>query len=357
MSVAQKLEVGRRLEALGVDVIETGFPAASENDFRTTVKLSTAVKNTRLCVFARALASDIQTAFDAVHRAPAFKILVMTTSSDIHLQKKRSMSRGEALQEAAEGIRFARSLGFADIIVGPEDATRANKDFLHRMVDVSVEAGATTVCVPDTVGACLPGEYGDLIQDIRSWIGSDIRISAHTHNDLGLAVANALAAVQADADECQVTLCGIGERAGNAALEEVVAAIVNKPTHFQRSITIDTSKIWSTCFDFLSMLKIPMSRSKSIVGANAFATSAGIHQSGIIRDPKTYEFLDPASFGTTRQLMIARHSGRDALRAKLTSLGIPTDMQTLQRVYDRMKGAESVSVFSDSDLLNLAGLT
>jgi 2-isopropylmalate synthase len=353
MTVLQKIEIATELEALGVNVIETGFPMASTNDFETTLKLSQIIRKSKLCAFARASRTDIQVAFDAIKQALNFQIEIVTTVSNIHLEHKRGISRREALDEAREAVRFAVSLGVSDISVGPEDATRADRDFLHEMVDSVVNAGAGTIVVPDTVGACVPAEFADLIASVRSWVGVGIRISAHTHNDLGLATANTLAAIEAGAEECQVTLCGIGERAGNAALEEVVAVVESKPSLFRRKTTIDTKRIQNSCTLLMRLLQVPISRSKPVIGTNAFTTAAGIHQSGMLRNPKTYEFLDPERFGAKRQLILARHSGRNALRAKFESMGIPIDKQTLESVYQCMLLAEHLAVFSDEDLLDM----
>lgn len=355
MSISQKISIARSLEALGVNTIECGFPASSPKDFQTANFLSTAITRASLCVFARANFADIEMAHRAVHRAGSYSVLVMTSCSDIHLTHKRRITREAALTEAKKAVRFARQIGFTDILVGPEDATRCHPDFLQQMIDTCIEAGATAIVVPDTVGSCLPYEYGKVIERVRNWVGHDIRISAHTHNDMGLATANALAAVEAGVDECQVTLCGIGERAGNAALEEVVAAIVSKSTHFDRSLTLDTKNIHKTCTNFLALLDIPISRSKAIVGENAFSTSAGIHQSGMIRDSKTYEFVNPDSFGAARRILISRHSGKEALRTKFLSLGVSVDSTMLDRTYELIKTSDKTSVFTDADLLGFAG--
>jgi 2-isopropylmalate synthase len=354
MSVAQKVEIGLLLESLRVDVIETGFPAASEIDFQATKLLSRALKHSKVCAFARACHKDIEIAFDAIKEAPVFQILIMTTASDSHLAKKRRISRDQALKEAKQSVSLARSIGFSEVVVGPEDATRADMDFLHRMIDVSLESGATGVCVPDTVGSCLPEEYGEIMMKSRSWTGPAIHLSAHTHNDLGLATANCLAAIQAGVDECQVTLGGIGERAGNAALEEVVANVVCKQGRFHRAVNVDTTKIWNVCSSMMAMLNIPVSRSKPIIGANAFSTSAGIHQAGMLRDPTTYEVLDPDTFGANRSLVITRHSGRDALEATLRRLGLPTDEEAITRTFDRLKANRHMTIFSDEEIVILA---
>lgn len=210
--------------------------------------------------------------------------------------------------------------------------------------------------IPDTVGAAIPDEYYDLIGEVRSWVGKEFPIAVHTHDDLGLAVANTLAGIEAGANECQVTLCGIGERAGNAALEEVVAAVVSKQSHFQRSVSIDTTKIADTCQLLVDTLRLSLPSAKAVIGENAFATAAGIHQAGILEEPRTYEFLKPETFGRTRRLVIARHSGRHALSARLASLGLHPDPPLLNRAYQILV-ENGQSIYSDADLLRLVEMT
>lgn len=352
MTVAQKVELGKALERMGVNVIETGFPAASDNDFQTTEELSRCITRAKLCVFARATAEDIEAAFRSVRNARKFQLEIMTTSSDIHLEHKRRMSRAESLKEADEAVRFGVRTGFEDICVGPEDATRADRGFLRLMIETVLGAGATAIVIPDTVGCCLPDEFGSLISEIRSWVGPDIPISCHTHDDLGLATANTLAAIRSGATECQVTLCGIGERAGNAALEQLVAAVQSKPEVFGRSLTVDSTQIGPVCQSLIRAIGSPFHRSRPVVGENAFSSAAGIHQSGILRNPSTYEYLEPARFGTTRQLVFARHSGREALRAKFALMEVELSEDELEGVHLRIK-VDHASVFSDVDLLRL----
>lgn len=353
MTVEQKVRIGLELEALGVNVVETGFPAASGNDFRTTVELASAVSKARLCAFARATRGDIDTAFKAIRQAPAFQIEVLLAVSDIHLQYKRCISREDALRETETAVRHAAGLGVEDIGIAPEDVTRADLDFLHRMVDVAVESGATMVTLPDTLGCYLPSEFARLVKTLRSWVGEGVRVSVHAHNDLGLATANTLAAIEAGADECQVTLCGIGERAGNAALEEVVAGLSSRQEWFGRTHTIDTTKIYQACNLLRDTLRLQIPKAKPVIGENAFATAAGIHQSGLLRDPKTYQFLDPNLFGRSHEMVIERHSGRHALRARFEGMGIPLDDEELNQLYQMVLNSEQTAAFTDEDLLKL----
>ncbi len=219
MTVEQKLVIAARLEQLGVNVIEAGFPAASQQDFDAVARLGETIKNAKLCAFARAQRADIDRACAALKGTADFQIEILASVSDIHLKHKRRMSREEALSEVVEAVSYAKACGLRDISVAPEDATRADAEFLRRMVEEVIEAGATTVGIPDTVGVYLPHQFYDVMVAARGWVGPEIRLAAHAHNDLGLATANTLAAVEGGADEVQVTLCGIGERAGNAALE------------------------------------------------------------------------------------------------------------------------------------------
>lgn len=353
MTVEQKVRIGLELEALGVNVVETGFPAASGNDCQTTVELASAVKRSKLCAFSRATRADIDTAFNAIKRSPAFQIEILLAVSDIHLKYKRCISRADALLETETSVKHAVSLGVEDIGVAPEDITRADLDFLHQMLDVAVAAGATMVALPDTLGCYVPAEFARLVTKVRSWVGDGVRISVHAHNDLGLATANTLAAIEAGADECQVTLCGIGERAGNTAMEEVVAAVSSRPEWFKRSTTVDTMRIYQACNLLKETLRLQIPKAKPVIGDNAFATAAGIHQSGLLRDPITYEFLAPSLFGREWQLVIARHSGRNALRARFESLGILLNEEDLNRIYQMVLDSDHISIFTDEDLLFL----
>jgi len=354
MTVDQKLLMATELEELGVNLIEAGFPAASKEDFEAVRAVSKALKRAKVCAFARATREDIDAVCAALRDGPPFQIEILSAVSDIHLQHKRCISREEALAEAKKAVEYAVALGLEDVSVAPEDATRADPDFLRRMVDTVVEAGATTIGVPDTVGAFLPHQFRQIILDVRSWVGEEIRISVHAHNDLGLAVAGTLAGIEAGADECQVTLCGIGERAGNAALEEVIAALVSHEEWYRRSTSIRTERISSSCQKLIGVLGLATAKAKPIIGANAFATAAGIHQSGILREPRTYEFLDPAMFGRKREILLSRHSGRAALRKRLEVLGFNlTELQVL-RVYDALN-ASSIRAWSDDVIMNTAG--
>ncbi|MGK9236208.1 2-isopropylmalate synthase [Inquilinus limosus] len=349
MSLQQKLRIARELEALGVNTIEAGFPAASDNDFAAVRAIADAVRGAKICAFARASSADIERAAKAVENAAAAQIEILGVASEIHLLHKRQITRQQALDEIAEAVRLARRIGFEDICVAPEDATRADPEFLGLMCELSAQAGATMILIPDTVGCLLPGRVPALIETVRARVPAEVRVAMHAHDDLGLAVANTLAAIEAGIDEIQVTLCGIGERAGNCALEEVVAALTAHPAHFGRSTTIDVRRVYAACQMLIDSIRLPIARGKAVIGENAFATAAGIHQAAIIRNPQTYEFLDPAMFGAERRMVISRHSGRHALKAKIEAFGLAPTPGLVEHIYRELTASEE-PVCSDSRL-------
>lgn len=352
MSLQQKLRIARDLEALGVNTIEAGFPAASDNDFAAVRTIAETVRAAKICAFARASIADIEHAARALERAQAAQIEILGVASEIHLHHKRQITRQQALDEIANAVQFARRIGFDDICVAPEDATRADPDFLGLMCDISAQAGATMILIPDTVGCLLPGRVPALIDAVRTRVPPGVKLAMHAHDDLGLAVANTLAAIEAGIDEIQVTLCGIGERAGNCALEEVVAALAAHPTHFNRSTTIISRHVYAACRTLIESLQLPMARGKAIIGENAFATAAGIHQAAIIRNPQTYEFLEPDMFGAERRMIISRHSGRHALKAKIEAFGLLPTPGLIETIYRELTASDE-PVCSDSKLRSL----
>jgi 2-isopropylmalate synthase len=352
MSLQQKLRIAHELEALGVNTIEAGFPAASDHDFAAVRAIADEVQQAKICAFARASHSDIERAAKALENAKAAQIEILGVASEIHLLHKRQITYQQALDEIASAVQFARRIGFDDICVAPEDATRADPGFLGSMCEVATQAGATMILIPDTVGCLLPGRVPALIDTVRAHVPPEVRLAMHAHDDLGLAVANTLAAIEAGIDEIQVTLCGIGERAGNCALEEVVAALTAHPTHFSRSTTIDARRVYAACRLLIESLDLPMARGKAIIGENAFATAAGIHQAAIIRNPQTYEFLEPDMFGAERRMVISRHSGRHALKAKIEAFGLSPTPGLIESIYRELTASEE-PVCSDSKLRSL----
>jgi 2-isopropylmalate synthase len=353
MSVQQKVRIAQELEALGVNTIEAGFPAASENDFAAVHAIAAKVTRSKICAFARAATSDIEQAARAVANAHAPQIEILGTASDVHLQHKRQITRQQALDETASAIQHARMVGFRDICLATEDATRADFEFLYEICQVSAEAGATMIVIPDTVGCLLPTQVGGLVDAVRASVPADVKLAMHAHDDLGLATANTLAAIEAGIDEVQVTLCGIGERAGNCSLEEVIAALTAHPEYFGRSTTINVERLYSACQVLVEELCLPLARGKAIIGDNAFATAAGLHQAAVIRNPLTYEFLEPATFGAERRMVVSRHSGRHALAAKLEALGLSPTRSVVERIYQEVTKSDE-PVCSDNKLRLLA---
>jgi 2-isopropylmalate synthase len=341
----QKVRFAQALAQLGVDVIEAGYPAASEDDFRSVHEIAASVEGATICGLARCNESDINATAAAVKPASKSRIHVFIASSPIHREHKLKMSRQQVIERAVAGIRQARAL-VEDVEFSAEDATRSEPDFLIELFGHAIAAGATTLNVPDTVGYTTPGEYGELIRLLRREVtGIDqVRISTHCHDDLGLAVANSLAAVEAGARQVECTITGIGERAGNAALEEIVMALRTRPERLFGTARLLSTLIGST---------IP--RNKAIVGDNAFAHESGIHQHGMIADRSTYEIMRPDDVGFPgSQLVLGKHSGRAAVRERLGHLGyaVPDGaldelMVAYKRLADRKK-----EVF-DADLESL----
>jgi 2-isopropylmalate synthase len=343
MSIRQKLRLATEVEALGVNVIEAGFPAASDVDFNAVRAIAQELRRIKICVFARAIKRDIERAAEASEAANCPQIEILSSVSDIHLKYKRKISRQQALDEIAEAVDHAKRLGFTDVAVAPEDATRADLDFLRSMTDVVVQAGATLVGLPDTVGCFLPHQTYELIATVKEWLPPGVKLAYHGHDDLGLATANTLAAIEAGVDEIQTTLCGIGERAGNCALEEVIAALLSHPSTFNRTFDVVPSRIFDACKMLIDEIELPLARGKAVVGKNAFTTAAGLHQAGIIRNPITYEFLDPSDFGACRSLVITRHSGHQALVAKLEALALPQNEELVESIYHELtKSGQSI---------------
>lgn len=350
MGPNQKLEIALRLESLGVDVIETGFPASSPSDYKATQLISQQLNSTRFASFCRAVRSDVRTAVDA-GGTRNHQIQVLCTGSDLHLQHKRGISRADAVREVSDTMLFAAGLGIEDISLGIEDATRGEPDLLHDLVEGALEAGATTVALGDTSGCMVPAEYADLVHLVRSWLPDDVILSTHCHDDFGLAVANALAGVEAGADEVQVTLAGIGERAGNTALEEFAAVVLYKGAKLGISTDIKTEQLFSAYQVLADTVSLPPSRTKAVFGTNAFATQAGIHQAGMLRNPETYEYLEPVRFGRERKMLVGRHSGTAVLRYLLDGIGVPAGADLVAQLYDEYVASRTGGDCDDIDVL------
>ena len=343
---AQKLRMAEALAALGVDIIEAGYPNASEDDFEAVRQIARQLRDVRVCGLARCNEADINATAAALRDAANPRIHVFIAASPIHREMKLKMSADEVIERAVAGVRQARAL-CADVEFSAEDATRSEPEFLVRLFSAAIAAGAGTINVPDTVGFTTPGEYGDLIRLLkRDVIGVErVIISTHCHDDLGLAAANSLAAVEAGARQVECTLTGIGERAGNAALEEIVMTLRTRPDRYGVQTNIRTPRIYGAARLLSSFIGQPIPRNKAIIGENAFAHESGIHQHGMIADRTTYEIMKPEDIGVpASQLILGKHSGRAAVRERLMQLGFRTNdseldllMQNYKRLADRKK--------------------
>jgi 2-isopropylmalate synthase len=356
MNVAEKLRLAHQLDRLGVDAIEGGFPVASEGDFAAVEAIALAVRRPIIAGLARACAPDIERAWQALQRAARPRIHVFLATSDIHLKYKLRISRQQCLEQASEAVRRARSLA-DDVEFSPEDATRTDPEFLCKVVEAVVAAGATTVNIPDTVGFTTPVEFGELIRTIRESVPGmeQVTISAHCHDDLGLAVANSLAAVAAGARQVECTINGIGERAGNAALEEIVMAMQVRPDRLAYKTGVVSQQLFPTSQMLSEITRAAVQPNKAIIGRNAFAHEAGIHQDGVLKNPLTYEIMTPQSVGVPdSKLVLGKHSGRHALGLRCEQLGQQFDRQQLDEIYRSFVVlADQIKQVEDHHLLEL----
>ena len=351
MNLREKLSMARQLERLGVDVIEAGFPIASDGDFEAVQAIAREVRGARVAGLARATRLDIERAWDAVRHAARPRLHVFLATSDIHLHYKLRISREQCLKQAAECVAFARSL-CDDVEFSPEDATRTDPDFLCAVAEAVAAAGCGTFNVPDTVGFTIPQEMTRIIASVRRRAGSMI-ISVHCHNDLGLAVANSLAAVAAGARQVECTINGIGERAGNASLEELVMALSVRRDAMPYTTGIRTEQLFPSSQLLTEITGVAVQPNKAIVGRNAFAHEAGIHQDGVIKNPLTYEIMTPQSVGVPdSKLVLGKHSGRHALGLRCAQLGYAFERRDLDRVYKSFVSlADRIKVVEDHHLL------
>ena len=358
LTAAEKLEVARQLVRLKVDVIEAGFPAASPGDFEAVRRIAQEAKGVAVAALARCRDGDPQRAIEAIGVAERPHLHVFIATSDIHLKHKLRLTRDEALAEAVRWVRHGReALGRdAEIEFSAEDASRTDPDYLLKVYEAVVDAGASTVNIPDTVGYAIPAEFGTLVGRVVDLVGDEATVSVHCHNDLGLATANTLAAVQAGARQVEVTINGLGERAGNASLEEVVMALRTRPTQFAALGTgIQTEQITAASRLVSYLTGFTIQPNKAIVGGNAFAHESGIHQDGVIKNPLTYEIMTPQSVGLTgSQLTIGKLSGRKGLQAKLRDLGHEVEGDRLELIYrEAIALADAKKEVTDADLLAL----
>jgi len=358
MTTQEKLTMAHALEDLGVDILEAGFAMASEGDFAAIATITQAVRKPRIASLARARAEDIEMAARSLQFADRARIHVFLASSDLHLEYKLKISRQQALDQVGDSVRQARSLA-DDVEFSPEDATRADRSFLVEMVRVAVEAGATTINMPDTVGYTTPEEYCAMFREVRERIpaidAQGVILSSHCHDDLGLAVANSLAAIRGGARQVECTINGIGERAGNAALEEIAAALYVRKDFFEVKNSIALDKISPASQVLGNIITFRPSPNKAVVGDNAFAHESGIHQHGMLANPLCYEIMTPALVGVARtSLVLGKHSGRAALRHRLEELGFALDREELQQTYYRFVAlADRKKNVYDQDLIGL----
>jgi 2-isopropylmalate synthase len=356
MNVEEKLRLAHQLDRLGVDVLEAGFPIASEGDFSAVQAVAAAIRRPVIAALARARKEDIERAWQALKGAARPRIHVFLATSDIHLKYKLKLTRQQCLEGARDAVRLAKSF-CDDVEFSPEDATRTDPAFLCQVLEAVIEAGATTLNIPDTVGYSTPEEFGDLIGKLRAQVrGIDkVVISAHCHNDLGLAVANALAAVMAGARQVECTINGIGERAGNASLEEIVMAMSVRPDRYPYQTGIVSEQLFPASQLLGEITGVSVQPNKAIVGRNAFAHEAGIHQDGMLKNPLTYEIMTPKSVGVPdSKLVLGKHSGRHALGLRCEQLGYHFDRRQLDEVYRRFVVlADQIKHVADHHLLEL----
>jgi 2-isopropylmalate synthase len=353
MTQPEKLRVARALAELGVDVIEAGFPAASRGDWEAVREIAREVHGPIIAGLARCNREDIDKAWSAVREADRPRLHVFLATSAIHREHKLGMAKEQIIHTAAEGVRYARSL-CADVEFSPEDASRTELDFLREVVEAVIDAGATTVNVPDTVGYTVPEEFHEVFDYLQKNVRGAERVtfSVHCHDDLGMAVANSLAAVRAGARQVECTINGIGERAGNCSLEEIVMALKTRESLFGLHTGVDTRRLFPTSRLLSSITGMPIPRNKAVVGENAFAHESGIHQHGMLKHHSTYEIMRPEDVGLSRtHLVLGKHSGRAALRERIKELGFELSDAELARVFEDFKAlADKKKEMFDGDI-------
>ena len=356
MNMAEKIEVARALAALGVDIIEAGFPIASQGDFEAVRAIATEVTGASVCGLARCNFRDIDRAWEALQFAQAPRIHLFLATSAIHREHKLKMTRDQVIAKAVESVAHAKAL-CQDIEFSPEDAARTEIDFLCEVVEAAIEAGATTVNIPDTVGYAVPSQYANVIKTLRERVKniSKAVISVHCHDDLGFAVANSLAACEVGARQIECTINGIGERAGNAALEEVVMALKTRFDYYGLTTGIKTERLYPVSRMVSTITGMVVQRNKAIVGRNAFAHESGIHQDGMLKERSTYEIMRPEEVGVPKtDLVLGKHSGRHALKDRVTELGFHLSDAQIEVVFHDFKAlADKKKEVYDEDIVVL----
>ncbi len=357
MNTDEKIRLARQLEALGADIIEAGFPIASDDDAHAVQLIAQQIRRPVIAALARCNPADIERAGESLRPAERSRIHTFIATSDLHLERKLRIGRDTCLQAVTDGVTQAR--GYTDDVeFSAEDATRSDIDFLCRVVETAIEAGATTINLPDTVGYCTPEEIEEFFTEVRGRVSGADRVvfSAHCHDDLGLAVANSLAAMRAGVRQVECTINGIGERAGNASLEEIVMATRVKPDRLPYTTEIDTTQLVRTSRLLSELTQEPVQANKAIVGRNAFAHEAGIHQDGVIKDRRTYEIMTPADVGVESTLVLGKHSGRHAVKKRCEDLGHELSRFELDRVYREVIAlADRQKSVSDDDVAAIVG--
>jgi 2-isopropylmalate synthase len=356
MNVEEKLKLARQLERLQVDVIEAGFPIASEGDFEAVRKISAEVRSVTIAGLARAVPADIDRCWQALENAARPRIHTFLATSDIHLKYKFNKTRGEALDIAVNAVERARRL-CDEVEFSAEDAGRTEINYLCTVFDAVIDAGATIVNVPDTVGYQTPAEYGQLIRTLRERLknADRITISTHCHDDLGLAVANSLAAIENGARQVECAINGIGERAGNAALEEIVMALDTRKRYYNVTTGVRTEELYRSSQLLSELTGKPVQVNKAIVGENAFAHEAGIHQDGMLKNSVTYEIMSPERVGVPRSMIVlGKHSGRHALESRYRELGYTLTREQLENAYVKfLELADHKKRIDDQDLISI----
>ena len=357
MSAPEKIRMARQLESLGVDIIESGFPIASRGDLEGVRAVTREIRNCTVAALARVKRDDIDVALDGLKGAAHPRLHMVLATSDLHLHYKLRMTREQALDAISTNVRYAREL-CAEVEFSAEDASRSDMDYLCAAVGTAVKAGATIINLPDTVGYALPDEYEAMFRRIIDFLDGapGIILSAHCHNDLGMGVANSLAAIRGGARQLELTINGIGERAGNAALEEVAVALRVRQATLGVTTNLRLDKLYATSQLLTEITGVPVAPNKAVVGSNAFAHEAGIHQDGILKNPLTYEIISPEAVGVPkRQLVLGKHSGRNALRTALVEIGYTPTPEELDECYKRVSAlADESKNVQARDLLAIA---
>jgi len=357
MTAAEKIRLARQLESLGVDIIESGFPISSPGDLEGVRAVACEIRSCKVAALARVRREDIDVALEGLAGAAHPRLHMVLATSDLHLQHKLRMTREQALEAISTNVRYARER-CAEVEFSAEDASRTGIDFLREAVGCAVKAGATIVNLPDTVGYSVPEEYASMFRSVIDYLdgAQGIILSAHCHDDLGLAVANSVAAVRAGARQLELTINGIGERAGNAALEEVAVLLHVRKDSFGVHTNLRIEKLYATSRMLAEITSVGVAPNKAVVGSNAFAHEAGIHQDGILKNPLTYEIISPEAVGVPkRQLVLGKHSGRNALRSALVEIGYDPNTDELDLCYKMISAlADESKDIKSCDLLAIA---